>query len=104
MTITRKEVGWLESITNRLRGETESSRTMFVLPQGSWGGSSAHVLRTACNEIVRVIYCCDEQSHETDPVLYDFFHLLSGYFCVLAKKLNASESVDEIPYYSRNLI
>ena len=36
------------------------------------------------------------------PLLFDFINLLSGYFFVLAMKLNALDGVDEIPYISRN--
>ena len=102
VTLTKKEIEWLNTLFYRLREETSGKCSMFLLPQGSHGACLAHVLRSMCNEAVRMIYRHDEAGHITDPLLYDFFNLLSGYFYALALKLNKSADIQEFEFVSRN--
>lgn len=102
VTVTREELVWLEACTKRLKEETSGRCERFVLTQGSQAGCAAHLLRVRCKELVRMLYRWRYAGHEVEPLLFDFINLLSGYFFVLAMKLNALDGVDEIPYVSRN--
>lgn len=102
VTVTKDEVKWLADSVQRLRKETAGCCSMFVLPQGSHSACLAHVLRSICNEAVRMLYRHDAAGHTTEPILYDFLNLLSGYYCALALKLNALDGIDEVSFISRN--
>jgi len=51
---------------------------------------------------VRLLYRYNYQGNDVDNLLYDFTNLLSGYFFLLAIKLNSLNGVDEAPFVSRN--
>lgn len=51
---------------------------------------------------MRLLYRHNQQGNEVPEQLFDLCNLLSGYFFHLALKLNGMESVEEIPYISRN--
>ena len=101
-TVTKDELDKLERIVNRLHGEVDERCNLFVLPRGSETGSLAHILRVKCKSLVRLLYRHLHQDHQVDEILFDFTNLLSGYFFLLALKLNALEGVDEVAYVSRN--
>lgn len=102
MTVTEDEVLWLKSCVERMKKETEGRCKMFVLPQGSTAGCVAHLLRTDGKALVRLLYRFSYAGNEVNPLLFDFVNLLSGYFFVLALRLNDMENVEEIPFISRN--
>ena len=102
VTLQLEEIEWLKSCVLRLQEEVEGRCNQFVLPIGNESASLAHVLRVDCKEIVRLIYRHIYGGHEVEPLLIDFFNLLSGYFFMLALKLNALADVDEISFVSRN--
>ncbi len=102
LTVTREELEWLLQCTNRWKAETAGRCEKFVLPQGSERSCLAHILRTECKALVRLIYRYVHRGSEIDPLILDFSNLLSNYFFVLSLKLNKLDGVEEIPFESRN--
>lgn len=100
LTVTTEEVSRLATAVERLQGE--SSVHGFVLPQGCEAACTAHLLRVKGKCLVRLLYRYMQQNHEVPPMLVDVCNLLSGYFFLLALKLNALEGVAEKAYVSRN--
>ncbi len=102
LTVTTEETAWLLMKVNELK-ETVSGRCdTFVLTQGSQAGCQAHLLRVRAKETVRLLYRHLSQGHPVPERLIDLANLLSGYFFMLAMRLNQLDGVDEIPYASRN--
>ncbi len=66
----------------------------FVLPCGSRGAAVAHVCRTVCRRLERRMYAVDGRE-ALSPQLFRYVNRLSDYLFVLAKKINASEGVEE---------
>lgn len=100
MTVTEEEVARLSAAVERLQGETSAHG--FVLPQGCEAACTAHLLRVRGKSLVRLLYRHMQQGHEMPSLLIDVCNLLSGYFFLLALKLNALAGVAEITYISRN--
>jgi len=101
-TLTEIDVTKLESFVQRLEGEVGEHAKQFVLTQGGQSGALSHVLRAKCKCLVRHLYQHQHQGHTVEKNLFDFTNLLSGYFFLLALKLNELDGVDEIPYVSRH--
>ncbi len=104
LTLVKEEVDWLNSCVQRLKEETVGRCDKFVLPQGSERACIAHILRAECKELVRLLYRYCYCGNSVEPILIDFTSLLSGYFFLMALKLNQMDGVDEIPYVSRNYL
>ncbi|HEY8345743.1 MAG TPA: ATP--cob(I)alamin adenosyltransferase [Symbiobacteriaceae bacterium] len=102
LTITEAEVKWLADCTERLRAETAGRCQKFVLPQGSQRACVAHILRADAKQLVRLLYRYHYGGHEVAPLVFDLANLLSGYFFMLAMKLNMLDGVEEVPFVSRN--
>lgn len=100
MTVTAEEADHLAAAVERL--QTETSAHGFVLPQGCEAACTAHLLRVKGKCLVRLLYRHMQQGHEVPSLLVDVCNLLSGYFFLLALKLNVLAGVDEIGYISRN--
>ena len=100
MTVTGEEVARLAAAVERMR--SECGVRGFVLPQGCEAACTAHLLRVKGKCLVRLLYRHMRQGHDVPPLLVDVCNLLSGYFFVLALKLNALSGTAEIPYTSRN--
>ena len=100
MTVTGEEAGRLAAAVERL--QTETSVHGFVLPQGCAAACTAHLLRVKGKCLVRLLYRHMRQGHNVPNLLVDLCNLLSGYFFLLALKLNALAGVAEAAYVSRN--
>ena len=100
MTVTEEEAARLAASLERL--QTETSTHGFVLPQGCEAACTAHLLRVKGKCLVRLLYRHMRQGHEAPPLLVDVCNLLSGYFFLLALKLNALAGAAEEAYVSRN--
>lgn len=101
-SITPEELARLEKMTKEL--EKEVSKKHFVLPAGSQSAAMSHVLRVKSKALVRLLYRHIHQGHEVNDILVDTANLLSGYFFMLALKLNMLDKVEEIEYVSRNYL
>ncbi len=100
LTVTEEEANRLAGAVHRLQGETTIHG--FVLPQGCQAACTAHLLRVRAKCLVRLLYRRLEQGHPVPSLLVDVCNLLSGYFFLLALKLNALAGVAEEKYVSRN--
>ncbi len=101
-TVTLEELEKLDRFVCDLKSTTDGRCKKFVLTQGSIGAGMAHVLRAKCKSLVRLLYRHYHQGNAVDEILFDFANLLSGYFFLLALKLNQIDGFDEIEYISRN--
>lgn len=97
--LTADETEKLRRMTGKL--ETKTSVSGFVLPVGTPAACTAHLLRVRAKSLVRLLYAYCEQGHRADSRLIDTANLLSGYFFLLALRLNALAAVSEIPFGSR---
>ena len=100
MTVTEEEAVRLAAAAERLQAETSAHG--FVLPQGCVPSCTAHLLRVKGKCLVRLLYRHMRQGHDVPDLLVDVCNLLSGYFFLLALKLNALEGTAEVPIISRN--
>lgn len=100
MTVTEEEAARLAAAVERLR--PECGERGFVLPQGCEAACTAHILRVKGKCLVRLLYRHMRQGHDVPDLLVDVCDLLSGYFFLLALKLNALSGTPEIPFVSRN--
>ena len=100
MTVTGEEAVRLAAAVERLQAET--SIHGFVLPQGCEAACTAHLLRVKGKCLVRLLYRHIRQGHGVPNLLVDVCSLLSGYFFLLALKLNALAGSAEAAYVSRN--
>lgn len=102
VSVTEDELQFLEESTKGLNNEMKDRCDRFVLPIGCESAGHAHLLRTKCKGLVRMLYRYSELGNEVPDILFDFCNLLSGYFFYLALKLNHLNDVDEIEFKSRN--
>lgn len=99
-TVTEEEIGRLAAAVDRL--QAESGVHGFVLPCGCQSACTAHLLRVKAKCMVRLLYRYLQRGGEVPDGLLDLGNLLSGYFFLLALKLNAASGVEERVYHSRN--
>ncbi|MBM7561186.1 ATP--cob(I)alamin adenosyltransferase [Fusibacter tunisiensis] len=102
VSVTDDEYLWLENLTETLQDEVKERFEKFVLTQGGHTACQAHVIRTKFKALVRLLYRHAFMGHDVPERLFDFSNLLSGYFFLLALKLNALDQIEEIEYISRN--
>lgn len=102
VTIKDEEVKWLSSKVSEYEEEVKDRFNKFVLPQGGISGSYSHILRTKCKSLVRMLHRYEMQGNKVEDKLYQVSNLLSGYFFLLALKLNKDECVEEVEFVSRN--
>lgn len=102
VSIKQEEVDFIYETTKKYENEVKDRFNKFVLPQGSQSSSFSHILRAKCKKAVRLIHRHKEQGNNVDEIILDFFNLLSGYFFVLALKLNKDENICETEFISRN--
>lgn len=97
--VTRQDLEQLEAAFRQL--EKQAAFSGFVLPVGNRPAATAHVLRTKAKSLVRLLYRHMYQGHTVDPLLIDLSNLLSGYYHLLAMRLNSLGGVAETPFASR---
>ena len=101
-SITADEIEWLNGCVEALNAETRGLCDRFVLPAGTQRACTAHVLRTDCKALVRMLYRYAHGGGQVPDRLFDFANLISGYFFMLALWLNHRDGFAEIPFVSRN--
>lgn len=100
LSVTEEESVRLAAMVEKL--QEESAVHGFVLPCGCESACTAHLLRVKAKALVRLLYRYIERGNEVPDRLLDLCNLLSGYFFLLALKLNAIAGVEERSYHSRN--
>lgn len=101
-TVTKEELIWLETKFIKHQEEVKDRFDKFVLPQGCTQAGYCHVIRSKCKTLVRLLSRYQEQGNKVDEILFDFTNLFSGYFFVLALKLNKDYGLEETEFISRN--
>ncbi|MEF9953498.1 MAG: ATP--cob(I)alamin adenosyltransferase [Clostridium sp.] len=101
-SVTLDELKWIESRVEEYGIETKERCNKFVTPQGGEAACLAHIIRSKCKSLARLMHRYEENSNNVDPLLYNFVNLYSGYFFLLALKLNMLEGIDETEFVSRN--
>lgn len=99
-SVTEDEIARLAFCVDRMQAECGVHG--FVLPCGCQSACTAHLLRVKAKCLVRLLYRYLQRGGEVPAGLLDLCNLLSGYFFLLALKLNAQNGAEERSYHSRN--
>ena len=102
LSLQPDEIEWLKMRMEALQSETKGLCDRFVLPAGTPRACVAHILRTDCKKLVRLLYRHAESGGRVEDALFDFANLISGYFFLLALLLNHLDGFEERPFISRN--
>lgn len=101
-TVTKEELLWLDEVSLKHTEYVKDRFNKFVLPQGCTESCQCHVIRSKCKSLVRLLSRHKEKGNKVDDILFDFTNLFSGYFFMLALKLNKDNGVEETEFISRN--
>jgi cob(I)alamin adenosyltransferase len=71
----------------------------FILPGGSAQAATLHLARTVCRRAERGVLALDDAPARPEVVIY--LNRLSDLLFVLARKANASEGVEDVPWAPR---
>jgi len=94
LTVTDKQVAWLEAEIDRLNAELAPLRS-FVLPGGSAAAAYLHVARTVCRRAERLIAELKEKPQESvTPEVLKYINRLSDYLFVASRYANAKGAGD----------
>ncbi|GAA0222681.1 ATP:cob(I)alamin adenosyltransferase [Metaclostridioides mangenotii] len=101
VAVTEEELSWLAKKVSDIQEEVKDTFTKFVLPQGCIQASYCHVIRSKCKSLIRLLSRYKQQGNDVEDILFDFVNLYSGYFFVLALKLNKEDGLEETEFTSR---
>ena len=73
----------------------------FILPGGNINVSTAHICRTICRRVERMIVELDLAEPLHQPLIVKYINRLSDYFFVLARYLGMQAGAEEIPWKAR---
>jgi cob(I)alamin adenosyltransferase len=94
LTVTDKQVAWLEDEIDRLNAEIAPLRS-FILPGGSAAAAHLHLARTVCRRAERLIAELKEKPQETvTPEALKYVNRLSDYLFVAGRYANAKGAAD----------
>lgn len=90
-----KHVKWLETRIDEMNKSLPELKN-FILPGGSQAGAMAHICRTTCRKVERLlIEFVVENPSEAPKCSQEFLNRLSDYFFVLARYINKTEGKSE---------
>jgi cob(I)alamin adenosyltransferase len=94
LTVTDKQVAWLEGEIDRLNAEIAPLRS-FILPGGSAAAAHLDLARTVCRRAERLIAELKEKPQETvTPEALKYVNRLSDYLFVASRYANAKGTAD----------
>ena len=94
LTVTDKQVAWLEVEIDRLNDELAPLRS-FVLPGGSAAAAYLHLARTVCRRAERLIAELKEKPEESvTPEVLKYVNRLSDYLFVASRYANGKGAAD----------
>lgn len=70
----------------------------FILPGGSRGAAYAHVCRTICRRVERLVVGLRREGVEIEDAQVIFLNRLSDWFFLLARKLNADANEKDVTW------
>jgi cob(I)alamin adenosyltransferase len=102
LTVTDKQVAWLESEIDRLNAELSPLRS-FVLPGGSAAAAYLHLARTVCRRGERLIAeLADQPDESVTPEVLKYVNRLSDFLFVAARHANHKGAGDVLWVPGRN--
>ncbi len=94
LTVTDKQVSWLEGEIDRLNAEL-TPLTSFVLPGGSAAAAHLHLARTICRRAERLIAVLrDAPGESVSSEVFKYVNRLSDYLFVASRYANAKGARD----------
>jgi cob(I)alamin adenosyltransferase len=94
LTVTDKQVAWLETEIDRLNSELAPLRS-FVLPGGSPAAAYLHLARTICRRAERLTdELKDKAGESVTPEVLKYLNRLSDYLFVASRYANGKGSGD----------
>jgi cob(I)alamin adenosyltransferase len=94
LTVTDKQVTWLENEIDRLNAELQPLRS-FVLPGGTAAAAYLHLARTVCRRAERLIAeLADTPGESVTPELLKYVNRLSDFLFVASRYVNAKGARD----------
>ncbi|MFY9900306.1 MAG: cob(I)yrinic acid a,c-diamide adenosyltransferase [Xanthobacteraceae bacterium] len=94
LTVTDKQVAWLETEIDRLNAELAPLRS-FVLPGGSPAAAHLHLARTICRRAERLAAELKDKAGESvTPEVLKYLNRLSDYLFVASRYANGKGSAD----------
>jgi cob(I)alamin adenosyltransferase len=94
LTVTGKQVDWLETEIDRLNDELEPLRS-FVLPGGSAAAAYLHLARTVCRRAERLIAeLKDKRGESVGTEVLKYVNRLSDYLFVASRYANGKGARD----------
>jgi cob(I)alamin adenosyltransferase len=94
LTVTEKQVAWLEAEIDRLNAELSPLRS-FVLPGGGAAAAYLHLARTICRRAERVIAeVRDDPGEEVSAEVLKYVNRLSDYLFVASRYANGKGARD----------
>ncbi|MFZ0150437.1 MAG: cob(I)yrinic acid a,c-diamide adenosyltransferase [Xanthobacteraceae bacterium] len=94
LTVTDKQVAWLETEIDRLNAELAPLRS-FVLPGGSPAAAHLHLARTICRRAERLAAELKDKAGEcVTPEVLKYLNRLSDYLFVASRYANGKGSAD----------
>jgi cob(I)alamin adenosyltransferase len=94
LTVTDKQVAWLEAEIDRLNAELTPLRS-FVLPGGTAAAAYLHLARTVCRRAERFIAELKEKPGESvTPEVLKYVNRLSDYLFVASRYANGKGAAD----------
>jgi len=94
LTVTEKQVAWLEAEIDRLNAELSPLRS-FVLPGGSAAAAYLHLARTICRRAERLIVeLKDEASESVGAEVLKYVNRLSDFLFVASRHANGKGDQD----------
>lgn len=100
LTVTAADVAELERAIDVLDASVPPQRT-FILPGGSVASAHAHVARAVCRRAERAVLTLADSGEEVDPRVMEYVNRLSDYLFILARYLNHTASIPDIPWLPR---
>ena len=97
--LAENEVKEIESEIDRINAYLPELKN-FILPGGSVASSFAHLCRTSCRRVERLLVGFSSQG-ELPAFSLEYMNRLSDYFFVLARFLNLQKSVEDIPWKAK---
>jgi cob(I)alamin adenosyltransferase len=94
LTVTDKQVTWLESEIDRLNADLQPLRS-FVLPGGSAAAAYLHLARTVCRRAERImVELNDQPSESVSPDALKYVNRLSDLLFVASRYVNDRGATD----------
>lgn len=97
--VEEEELSKIELLIDQMQAELTPLKH-FIMPSGSQAIAQAHICRTVCRRVERLVTHLNE-IEEVHPLVLPILNRLSDYFFVLARFIAKREQVEEIKWEPR---